>query len=227
MPWEGACPHAPLVFNLRAFWYNSRVMVQLHIAIAVMIGIAGLLAFPGALGFMLRMIRLKSAESMLFLAMAAIGIIVYGDKFSPTNDPPRSAGSPQLITPDTGTGPFTNIVPFENMRLAGSSGVVSFQLQLPYNPPSIYSMIASVRMLSVPGTVMVGVFPLRVAQDNMPHATGVAETTDAGDSYTRRRIPDASTRSTRACGTSTSPRPTRRRSAYGGRTRWMQTRRRT
>ena len=42
----------------------------------------------------------------------------------------------------------------------------------------------------LPSTVMVGVFPLRVAQDNMPHATGVAETTDAGDSYKRRRIPD-------------------------------------
>ena len=117
-------------------------MTQLHIAIAVMLGIVGLLALPGALGFRLRMIRLKSAELMLFLAMAGIGIIGYGDKFSPTNAPPaRGSGalaashgllpsrngsdaiamslprSLPLITPDPGTGPFTNIAPFEVSNL--------------------------------------------------------------------------------------------------------------
>ena len=92
-------------------------MAQLHIAIAVMLGIAGLLAFPAAMGLKLRMHRLKSAEIALFIAMAVIGIIGYGDKFSPTNDPPRSAGGPQLITPDPGTGPFTDIAPFEVSNL--------------------------------------------------------------------------------------------------------------
>ena len=92
-------------------------MAQLHIAIAVMLGIAGLLAFPAAMGLKLRMHRLKSAELALFIAMAVIGIIGYGDKFSPTNDQPRSAGGPQLITPDPGTGPFTDIAPFEVSNL--------------------------------------------------------------------------------------------------------------
>ena len=69
------------------------VMIQPYIAIAVAFGIAGLLALPGAMGLKLRMIRLKSAELVLFLAMAVIGIIGYGDKFSPTNDPPRGASA--------------------------------------------------------------------------------------------------------------------------------------
>ena len=59
-----------------------------YILCGIGVGLVGLLFLPGALGFRLRMIRLKSAGLVLFLAMAAIGIIGYGDKFSPTNDPP-------------------------------------------------------------------------------------------------------------------------------------------
>jgi len=66
-------------------------------AIAVVFGITGLLAFPGAMGFRFRMIRLKSAELVLFLAMAAIGIIGYGDKFSPTNNPPNGLNRPMMM----------------------------------------------------------------------------------------------------------------------------------
>ncbi len=44
-------------------------------AIAVVFGITGLLAFPGAMGFRFRMIRLKFSELVVFLAMASIGII--------------------------------------------------------------------------------------------------------------------------------------------------------
>ena len=91
--------------------------VTAYIFCGIGVGLVGLLFLPGAIGFRLRMIRLKFAEFVLFLAMAAIGVIGYGDKFSPTNDPPRSAGVPQLITPDPGIGPFTNIVPFEVSNL--------------------------------------------------------------------------------------------------------------
>ena len=66
-------------------------------AIAVMVGIAGLLAFPGAIGFRFLMIRLKFSELVVFLAMAAIGIIGYGDKFSPTNNPPNGLNQPMMM----------------------------------------------------------------------------------------------------------------------------------
>ena len=82
-----------LILRTPIVWYNLGVMIQPYIAIAVAFGIAGLLALPGAMGLKLRMIRLKSAELVLFLAMAAIGIIGYGDKFSPTNDPPRGTSA--------------------------------------------------------------------------------------------------------------------------------------
>ena len=42
---------------------------------------------------------------------------------------------------------------------------------------------------SLPTTVFVGVFPLKVVQANMPTATGVANTTDAATSYVRTPIP--------------------------------------
>ena len=70
---------------------------QLYMAIAVVLGIAGLLAFPGAMGLKLRMPRLKSADFMLFIALAAIGIIGYGDKFSPTNNPPNGLNQPMMM----------------------------------------------------------------------------------------------------------------------------------
>ena len=70
---------------------------QLYMAIAVVFGIAGLLAFPGAMGLKLRIPRLKSADLMLLLAMAAIGIIGYGDKFSPTNNPPNGLNQPMMM----------------------------------------------------------------------------------------------------------------------------------
>ena len=108
--------------------------MQPYIAMAVAFGIAGLLAFPGAIGLRLRMVRLKSAELVLFVAMAAIGIIGYGSKFSPTNDPPRSAGAPQLITPDPGTGPFTNIAPFEVSNLCFTAIAVT--------PTSLWAAVA-------------------------------------------------------------------------------------
>ena len=73
------------------------MMTQLYMAIAAVFGITGLLAFPGAMGFRFRMIRLKSAELVLFLAMAAIGIIGYGDKFSPTNNPPNGLNRPMMM----------------------------------------------------------------------------------------------------------------------------------
>ena len=66
-------------------------------AIAVVLGIAGLLAFPGAMGYKLRTVRLKFAELVLFIAMAAIGIIGYGDKFSPTNNPPNGLNQPMMM----------------------------------------------------------------------------------------------------------------------------------
>ena len=66
-------------------------------AIAVVLGIAGLLAFPGAMGFRFRMLRLKSADIVLFIAMAAIGIIGYGNKFSPTNNPPNGLNQPMMM----------------------------------------------------------------------------------------------------------------------------------
>ena len=66
-------------------------------AIAAALGIAGLLVFPGALGYRLRTVRLKFAELVLFLAMAAIGIIGYGDKFSPTNNPPNGLNRPMVM----------------------------------------------------------------------------------------------------------------------------------
>ena len=62
-----------LILRTPIVWYNLGVMIQPYIAIAVAFGIAGLLALPGAMGLKLRMIRLKSAELVLFLAMAAIG----------------------------------------------------------------------------------------------------------------------------------------------------------
>ena len=62
--------------------------IQQQILICVVLATVGLLAFPGAMGFRLRMARLKFAELVLFVAMAAICIIGYGSKFSPTNDPP-------------------------------------------------------------------------------------------------------------------------------------------
>ena len=63
-----------LILRTPIVWYNLGVMIQPYIAIAVAFGIAGLLALPGAMGLKLRMIRLKSAELVLFLAMAAIGV---------------------------------------------------------------------------------------------------------------------------------------------------------
>ena len=42
---------------------------------------------------------------------------------------------------------------------------------------------------SLPTTVLVGVFPLKVVQANMPTGTGVAQTTDAATSYFRAFIP--------------------------------------
>ena len=66
-------------------------------AIAAALGIAGLLVFPGAMGYNLRTVRLKFAELVLFLAMAAIGIIGYGDKFSPTNNPPNGLNRPMVM----------------------------------------------------------------------------------------------------------------------------------
>ena len=86
-----------LILRTPIVWYNSCVMMQPYIAMAVVVGIAGLLAFPGAMGFRFRMIRLKSAELVLFLAMAAIGIIGYGDKFSPTNNPPNGLNQPMMM----------------------------------------------------------------------------------------------------------------------------------
>ena len=71
--------------------------MRLYVAIAVAFGIAGLLAFPGAMGFRLRTIRLKLADFMIFAAMAAIGIIGYGDKFSPTNNPPNGLSQPMMM----------------------------------------------------------------------------------------------------------------------------------
>ena len=71
--------------------------MQLYMAIAAALGIAGLLAFPGAMGLRLRMPRLKPPELVLFLAMAAIGIIGYGDKFSPTNNPPNGLNQPMMM----------------------------------------------------------------------------------------------------------------------------------
>ena len=62
--------------------------VTAYIFCGIGVGLVGLLFLPGALGFRLRTIRLKFAELVLFIAMAAIGIIGYGSKFSPTNDPP-------------------------------------------------------------------------------------------------------------------------------------------
>ena len=41
----------------------------------------------------------------------------------------------------------------------------------------------------LPSTLMVGFFPLKIAQSNMPEATGVNETTDAGTSFLRAFIP--------------------------------------
>ena len=41
----------------------------------------------------------------------------------------------------------------------------------------------------LPSTVIVGFFPLKVVQENMPTATGVAGTTDAGSSYVRTHVP--------------------------------------
>ena len=66
-------------------------------AIAAALGIAGLLVFPGAMGYRLRTVRLKFAELVLFLAMAAIGIIGYGDKSSPTNNPPNGLNQPMMM----------------------------------------------------------------------------------------------------------------------------------
>ena len=40
----------------------------------------------------------------------------------------------------------------------------------------------------LPSSVIVGIFPLKVVQSNMPAATGVANTTDAGTSYVRESI---------------------------------------
>ena len=40
----------------------------------------------------------------------------------------------------------------------------------------------------LPSSVIVGLFPLKVVQSNMPTATGVANTTDAGTSYVREGI---------------------------------------
>ena len=70
---------------------------QLYMAVAAVLGIAGLLAFPGAMGYNPRTVRLKFAELVLFLAMAAIGIIGYGDKFSPTNNPPNGLNRPMMM----------------------------------------------------------------------------------------------------------------------------------
>ena len=79
--------------------------MRLYVAIAVAFGIAGLLAFPGAMGFKLRTIRLKLADFVLFAAMAAIGIIGYGDKFSPTNNPPNGLSQPMMMFNPQPAGP--------------------------------------------------------------------------------------------------------------------------
>lgn len=42
---------------------------------------------------------------------------------------------------------------------------------------------------ALPTTVLVGIFPLKVVQSNMPTGTGVAQTTDATTSYSRTLIP--------------------------------------
>ena len=47
----------------------------------------------------------------------------------------------------------------------------------------------NVRDGRLPSSVIVGMFPLNVVQENMPTSTGVAGTTDAGTAYVRENIP--------------------------------------